>query len=308
MSSMEEKLDQALSDLKQIKNYLKIVPDKDSKITDMKSSVSEYENFANTELKIDEGTITNHLSAISKFLVHSKGTITKETVKQYLESNNSGSWKSNQVKALRKYIRDYLKLGNWIEEFKFSKPKAKIKEIPSDDELTQFCSLLSYPVQMIFLVLQSSGLRIGEVLSLKASNVNFDDNSIDASEIHEGTTKSSWVSFITVQTAEFLASYMDDLDEDQEIFSISQRSVQQEFKNVSDKLGLSLNPHLLRTVFAEKCTAAGIKEKHINAFCGRVSQGTLAKNYSDYSPKSLRKQYDVAEPYLTLDQISTQSN
>ena len=306
MSSMEEKLDQALSDLKQIKNYLKIVPDKDSEILNMKASVSEYENFAKTELKIDEGTITNHLSTISKFLTFSKGIITKETVKQYLESNDSDSWKSNQVKALRKYIRDYLKLGNWIEEFKFSKTKAKIKEIPSDEQLAQFCSLLSYPVQIIFLVLQSSGLRIGEVLSLKASNVNFDGNSIDASEIHEGTTKSSWVSFITVQTAEFLASYMDDLDEDQKIFSISQRSVQQEFKNTSDKLGLSLNPHLLRTVFSEKCTSAGIDGKYINALCGRVSQGILAKNYSDYSPKSLRKQYELAEPFLTLDDISSE--
>ncbi len=306
MTAVEQKLDEILSDLDVIKNYLKIVPNKNSKITDMKASISEYEIFAKTELKLDESTITNHLSTISKFLVHSKGVITKDTVKQYLESNDSGSWKSNQVKALRKYIRDYLKLGNWIEEFKFAKTKTKIKEIPSDEQLVKFCSLLSYPVQMIFLVLHSSGLRIGEVLSLKVSDVDFDDNSIDASKIHEGTTKSSWVSFITKQTAEFLASYMNDLDEDQKIFSISQRSVQQEFKNISDIMGLSLNPHLLRTVFAEKCTTAGMKDKYINALCGRVSQGILAKNYSDYSPKSLRNQYDVAEPYLTLDGITSQ--
>ncbi len=306
MSSMEEKLNQVLSDLEQIKHHLKIVPDKDSKITDMKASISEYENFAKIELKIDEGTITNHLSAISQFLTFSNGIITKDAVKQYLESNDSGSWKSNQVKALRKYIRDFLKLGNWIEEFKFSKTRTKIKEIPSDEQLVQFCSLLSYTSQMIFLVLHSSGLRIGEVLSLKVDDVDFDTNMINASGIHKGSTKSSWVSFITEQTAEFLSSYIDDLDEDQKIFSISQRTVQQEFKNVSDELGLSLNPHLLRTVFAEKCTTAGIKEKHVNAFSGRVSQGILAKNYSDYSPNNLRKQYDVAEPFLTLDDISSQ--
>ncbi len=159
---------------------------------------------------------------------------------------------------------------------------------------------------MIFLVLLSSGLRIGEVLSLKVYDVDFDTNMINASEIHQGNTKSSWISFFTEQTSEFLKSYMDDINEDQKIFPISQRSVQQEFKDTSNLLGMSVNPHLLRTVFAEKCTMAGIKDKYINAFCGRVSQGVLAKNYTDYSPNNLRKQYDIAEPYLTLEQISSE--
>lgn len=302
--SNDDKLDQILQELALIKSHLKIVPDREITVNDGRFSIEQYETFAKTELKLDEKTITNHLSAVSKFLIHCNGIITRDTVKNYLESNDSDSWKSNQTKALRKYIRDFLKLGNWIEEFKFSKTRAKIKETPSDEELVRFCSLLSYPVQMVFLVLLSSGLRIGEVLSLKVNDIDFDTNMINASVIHQGNTKSSWISFLTEQTAEFLASYMEDMDEDQTIFSISQRSVQQEFKDASDTMAISVTPHLLRTVFAEKCTTAGVKDKYINAFCGRVSQGILAKNYTDYSPKSLRNQYDIAEPYLTLDQIS----
>ena len=52
---------------------------------------------------------------LRNFLVHSKGIITKDTVQQYLDSNESTSWKSNQIKAPRKYTRDHLKLGSWIE-------------------------------------------------------------------------------------------------------------------------------------------------------------------------------------------------
>ena len=305
MSSIQDRFEQILSSLKRIEKHLKIVPDREIEIKDCQSSVEQYKIFAKTELKLDEKTIANHLSAISKFLAHSKGAITKNTVKTYLESNDVDSWKSNQLKALRRYIRDYLNLGNWIEEFKFSKTHVKIKEIPSDADLAKFCSFLSYPVQMVFLVLLSSGLRIGEVLSLRVCDVDFNKNMINASEIHKGNTKSSWISFLTEQTAEFLASYTSDLDEDQKIFSMSSRSIQQEFKDTSNLLELFVNPHLLRTVFAEKCTHAGIKDKYINAFCGRVSQGILAKNYTDYSPNSLRNQYDLAESYLTLDQISS---
>ncbi len=166
MSIIEEKIDQIIQDLDLIKNHLKIVPDKDSKIIDMKSSISEYEKFAKEELKLNEKTITNQLSTLSRFLHHSKGVINKESVKTYLETNESDSWKSNQIKALRKFIRDYLQLGHWINEFVFSREKAKIKNaIPTNEQIALFCTKLDYEIQMIFLILVTSGLRIGEVLS-----------------------------------------------------------------------------------------------------------------------------------------------
>jgi hypothetical protein len=142
MTAIEEKLDEILQDLDLIKNHLKIVPDKDSEITDMKSSISEYERFAKEELHLNEKTITNKLSILSRFLHHSKGVINKESVRSYLDANDSGFWKSNQLKALRKYIREYLKLGNWINEFEFSKTTAKIKQLPTDQELLSFAKEL----------------------------------------------------------------------------------------------------------------------------------------------------------------------
>lgn len=311
MSLSDQKLDEILQSLKRIEKKLKITPfqDKDGNITDFESSVMEYEEFAKSELGLEDNTLENHRSAILGFLNHCNGKISKETVKAYLDSNESESWKSNQVKALRKYVRDFLKLGSWIEDFKFSRAGAKIKQIPTDGQLAKFCvSLPSFQVQLVFLILHNSGLRLGEVLSLRFKDIDIDEAMIDASEIHTGDTKSSWVSFVTRQTAEYLDSYIisDEFnlvegdEENTILFSVSDRSVQQAFKQVSEMLGITLNPHLLRTVFAEKCAQAGIKDKYINAFCGRVSKGILAKNYTDYSPTALRRQYDSVEPLLTL--------
>ena len=304
MLVIEEKLDQILQDLDLIKNHLKIVPDKEIVINDRKSSVEQYESFAKKELELNAKTITNHLSTISRFLVHSKGIITETSVKAFLDSNDSDSWKSNQLKALRKYIRDFLKLGNWINEFSFTKSKVKIRnELPNDECLVDFCSQLPYEVQIIFLVMYCSGLRIGEVMSLKLDSYNPDSRMIDASDIHEGKTKSSWISFITQQTAEYLEGYYEgtvDYENDVLLFKMNIRSVQNAFKSVSEQSRIVINPHLLRTIFSEKCREAGIKNEYINAFCGRTSQGVLERNYTDYSPNALRKQYDKVESFLTL--------
>jgi integrase len=302
--SSNEKLDQILQDLELIKNHLKIVPDIELEITDYTSSVEKYEKFAKNELKLNEKTITNHLSTISRFLTHSQGIITMTTVTEFLDSNDSDSWKSNQIKALRKYLRDYLKLGNWINEFNFTKSKAKLKdELPNNDQLARFCSTLPYETQMVFLVMYTSGLRIGEVLSLKCSNYNIDTCMIDASNIHTGNTKSSWISFISTQAAEYFNNYFlkyTDIENDGLIFPINIRTVQNAFKSASDQSEIAINPHLLRTIFAEKCRESGIEKEYINAFCGRTSQGVLERNYTDYSPTALRKQYDKVDSFLTL--------
>ena len=301
---IDDKLEKIIVDLELIKKALKIVPDRETVITDFESSISEYEKFAQEDLKLEQITINNHKSAINGFLNHSHGIINKQTVKAYLDINKSQSWKTNQVKALRKYIRNYLKLGNWINEFTFTRTKAELKkEIPTDEQLVEFCSLLQYQVQIIFLVMLTSGLRIGEVMNLKISDFDPETNMMDASNIHKGKTKSSWLSFITTQVSGHLQGYFEseiDFEKDIMLFSMKVRSVQQAFKNISQQSEIFINPHLLRTIFAEKCREAGIEKEYINAFCGRTSQGVLERNYTDYSPSALRKQYDKVEPFLTL--------
>src|SRR5439155_17016874 len=136
------------------------------------------------------------------------------------------------------------------------KSRAKVqKDLPSDPELIMFFNELSTQEKLVFILLHNTGLRLGEVLSLKVGNLNFKTNMIDASNIHQGQTKSSWISFFTAQTAQWLNQYIKDnlLDIEDPIFSISARTVQYAFNNASFKLGLDITPHLLRRIFAQKC-------------------------------------------------------
>lgn len=311
MSAVGEKLDKIISYLELIIKDKELVPDQDTTITDFESSISEYEKFAIEELNLEQITVDNHKSAILGFLNFSKGVINKKTVEAYSDSNESTSWKSNQLKALRKYIREYLKLGKWINKIKLPKEKVQAKKniLPTNDQLAQFCSYLpSFQTQIIFLMMFNSGLRIGEIISLKFSNINFDQNLIDASGVHKGETKFSWFSFFTKQTSEYLDSYTssdefqfeEENEDSSRLFTVSARTVQQAFKDISELIGISLNPHLLRTIFAERCREAKIKNEYIDAFCGRTPRGMLEQHYTDYSPEALRKQYDKIELFLTL--------
>jgi len=234
------------------------------------------------------------------FLNHSQGIINKETVTEYLKSNDSSSWKSNQIKALRKFIRNYLQLGNWINKFVFSREKARIKKaISTNEQLALFCTKLDYEIQIIFLILVTSGLRIGEVLSLDIDDVNFETNMIDASKVHKSNTKSSWISFMTNQVSEYVQSYVESSYTDK-LFLVSYKTVQENFQRISEETGIKIKPHLLRTVFTEKCTQAGLEEKYIDAFCGRISQNVIRKHYTDYSPEAMRRHYDRVESFLQL--------
>lgn len=210
MSKLEQDLAEIRISLARIEKALDIVPDKETKIEDLEESLVAYEDYAKKELNLEEITIENQISVIRSFLKHSRGIINKETVKAYFDSNNSSSWKANQLKALRRYTRDFLKLGNWINDFKFEKARAKIqKGLPTNKELILFFNELPEQEQMVFLILYNSGLREGEVLSLKVGNLDFGTNMIDVSDLHKGQTKSSWISFITSQAAGWLKQYLE---------------------------------------------------------------------------------------------------
>ncbi|MCH8915322.1 MAG: tyrosine-type recombinase/integrase [Thaumarchaeota archaeon] len=173
------------------------------------------------------------------------------------------------------------------------------KSIPNNDQLVLFYSNLNSISQMIFLTLVTSGLRIGEVLSLDIDDVDFEINMIDASKIHKSHTKSSWISFITHQVSELIQIYVESLH-GTKLFPVSYKIVQENFQKASKESGIKIKPHLLRTIFTEKCTQAGIEEKYIDAFCGRMSQNIIRKHYTDYSPEAMRRHYDKVEPFLRL--------
>ncbi|MEM2906039.1 MAG: hypothetical protein QW587_09970 [Candidatus Bathyarchaeia archaeon] len=64
---------------------------------------------------------------------------------------------------------------------------------------------------------------------------------------------------------------------------------------------LKMYPHLLRGIFADRMgEAAGIPDRFVDAFCGRLGPGELQRHHSDYQPRSLKALHLTAETHLTL--------
>lgn len=77
-------------------------------------------------------------------------------------------------------------------------------------------------------------------------------------------------------------------------FETSRNTVAHVFKEVANRTGIVLSAHTLRAIFAREMNKAGVQDRYIDAFCGRVPQSILARHYSDYSPDILKEIYNKA--------------
>jgi integrase len=79
------------------------------------------------------------------------------------------------------------------------------------------------------------------------------------------------------------------------LFETSRNTVAHVFKETADKIGIAMSAHTLRSIFAREMSRAGVQDRYIDAFCGRVPGSVLARHYSDYSPEVLKEIYSRAD-------------
>jgi len=306
-TTLSEKTDREIlvtmyEDLQKVKENLGIEEKRFTTIVNYSSEISNYEKYATDELNLNSGTIKNHVGALRKFMEYCKGSITEDTVKEYLDSVEESN-QTTQLKALRRFVRDYLKLGNWINDisFKTQKTKLKTQKLPSNEELSSFCTELeTLEMQLVFFICFNSGLRINEVLQIKADKINHELNCVDVSDVHEGDTKSSWFGFFTTQTASYIESFVSEKYPCDKIFDVTYDQVYAEFKRVSEVTGILLTPKSLRMIFVERCIDCNMDKNVIDIFEGRIPKGVQSKIYRNYSPERLKEHYGKVEELLIL--------
>jgi integrase len=130
----------------------------------------------------------------------------------------------------------------------------------------------------------SSGLRISELLSADIDR----KYRMLIPQSHDGKNKKGWISFYNDETEELLKKYQGNP------FENSRNTITHVFKKTARGTGININPHMLRSVFAHEMSKAGVQDRYIDAFCGRVPQSVLARHYSDYSPEVLKEIYSKA--------------
>lgn len=64
MTTDSEKLDKILESLSRLEKHHKIMPDKETTVTDFESNISSYEEFAIEDLKLEQITINNQIRIV----------------------------------------------------------------------------------------------------------------------------------------------------------------------------------------------------------------------------------------------------
>ncbi len=244
----------------------------------MSIDTKDFDKFLRVQKSLSERTVETHLLntnvflrsglSINDFLLNIKSTRSVSTYRDYLCT-------------LKVLFRDYLKQPELIQDYTFPKKPIKPKILPSKGQMKVFYNALSDKYKVIFLMLATSGLRVGELLEAKIDK----SNRMIIPQSHNGSTKHSWISFYNEEAAALLNGSLPKITVD---------GLSHVFNKTATKTGIHIYPHLLRSVFAREMSLRGVPDRYIDAFCGRTPQSVLARHYSDFSPEVLKQIYDKA--------------
>jgi len=224
---------------------------------------------------------------------------TVEDVRSYLIrfKTKSPSTYANVLKALKLFFREFLRMPEVVETFKFPKRTYIPKTVPSKEDLQRFFGALDNDRdRAIFLLYATSGLRRTELLGLTPDDIDLENRTIIPKNAHRnGTTKNTWATCFNVETQTYLRQYLANRQtNDKRLFPISEVTLRRAYRHANSKTGLHIKPQILRDWFCCQLGELGVPDRYVDALCGRIPKSILARHYSDFSPPKLKTIYDKA--------------
>jgi len=251
-------------------------------------------DFYVTELSKQRTTAKEHASYIRKFL---RGyPPTREGVANFIASyNGHPAAKANAIKAMRRYLRDYLGQPALIEGFRMPPAGVACIMLPDQGGMDRFPDALEGKKdRAIFLLLASSGMRKMEALGLQRGQVDL-GRMVAVPMAHAGETKRDWLGFFNAEARDAIGDWLNSRnDRKEKLFPLQPLAFKRSWKAASEKSGVKITPKVLRFWFADRMDQLGVSERYINAFCGRIPRSVLAKHYTDYSYRRMKQVYDRA--------------
>ena len=160
----------------------------------------------------------------------------------------------------------------------------------------------------LLLVLLASGMRLGETLQLRKSDLRWEEERTEISIPAEITkTKTARTTYLTEEASEALLDYLRTrTDSDERIFPFSAESAQYYLRKTAKQLGLNAQSegrtpavhwHMTRKWFISRFSLAANKDvaEHIAGH-----EGYLSISYRRYTKKQILKEYIKAEKKLSI--------
>jgi integrase/recombinase XerD len=271
---------------------------------DILNILEDFKEFCRVDRQSCNGTIRHHVMYIKNFLNSLDkplDEITDSDIRAFLSKYTDGSpyTYANAVKAIRIFVRDYLKKKDIVESFKLPTIPFQFKKVPTKQELKTFYGKLRNPKEKaLFLMYATNGLRKEELTSLRLEDIDFEKRMITP-KARVSRTKHTWITFFNEEAYDALQEYLktrrDELGPDSKVFLGAQHAnMWRIFNRTSKETGIYIMPQVLREWFCSEMLSKGVQEVYVDAFCGRVPKSVLARHYTDFSPDRLKEIYDKA--------------
>lgn len=189
--------------------------------------------------------------------------------------------------ALRKAIPTYIKF-NPCDTVEIKKHRTEHKNALTLEEQNTLLSFIqNKPIEPLFKLLLTTGIRIGEALaltrqdldfSLKRVNISKNVVYINGKKIIQNTTKSE-AGMRTVPVPDDVLEFFK--NKDGILFPSTYNAVRMAFRNLSTKSGIAVTPHILRHTYATRLEENNIPPKVKQYLLGHSSLEMTQNTYTD---------------------------
>jgi len=261
--------------------------------------LEDFRLFARAKLNLGKGTVKHYISRVKTFL-RNRDSVTDKDIQLYVQKkkeNCSPDYVSNIISSFKAYFRDYKGLS-WMDGYKHPSSPLKMKEEIEPEKVRKFIEAIDdLVVKCVAVFLAVSGLRRGEVLSLKKSDVDRNLRCI-MPNCHNGETKHSGITFYNEEAECYLLKYEKNQIETEKksdrLLPVRYERFFYAWKRAKEKSGIYLKPKDLRDFFSQEMGKAFVPDRYIDIFQGRAPKNVLAKHYNPHGIVMLKEIYEKA--------------
>ncbi len=242
----------------------------------------------------------NHLIKFLSYLNRPLKDASIKNIKDYIlclmgEKGVSHSYVGQAVSALKFYYEEVLKNTDFLVELPRPKKENKLPDVLSQEEvLGILCSIKNPKHKALMLIVYSSGLRVGEVVRLKITDI---DSKRMLIHVRDAKGRKDRYTMLSKQALIYLRSYFKVFRPeiwlfpgDKEESHLSERTAQRIFENACQKSGIikKVSIHSLRHSFATHLLEEGTDLRYIQELLGHSSSKTT-EIYTHVSKRDITK-------------------
>jgi integrase/recombinase XerD len=241
------------------------------------------------ELRYSKNTLAVYTDLFEEFINHYEETdiddITEAMIKDFLrylvtDRHVSTSYQNQSINAIKFYYERVM--GGKRKVYYIDRPREEsyLPEVLSKEEVTAILNATeNLKHKAILITIYSSGLRIGEAISLRIKDIDSQRMQI---RVEQGKGKKDRYTLLGVKTLEVLRKYVAEYKPKEWLFEgqkgemYSQKSIQLLLKKAVEKTGIKkhITVHTLRHSFATHLLEAGTDLRYIQSLLGHANSKT----------------------------------